>query len=280
MFYAETKYHLFSITDIIAKVSKVNLGYMASGAPFNRRNFVEHEAQLKQSAFKRKLMMDLGYKHLRMLNLPGDSFSNRLKGLSISLRTNFKKAPNLVLSYTPYFQGNNHPDTLFRTNNQFSLFTSILTYSVKGNNSNHTISASYTNAKTEFFQLNNRIVSTRLFSGMYIINIQKMTISSTFQINRVMPRIDTVNFNSYRVDVSRSVNKKLNMGINSVLNKYQNNAFLFSTGFQANATLKNKIIIQTNLSVGKIYEMYEISDLFTFMGKLNVIYPLDYKAKD
>jgi hypothetical protein len=95
-----------------------------------------------------------------------------------------------------------------------------------------------------------------------------------------MPRIDTVNFNSYRVDVSRSVNKKLNMGINSVLNKYQNNAFLFSTGFQANATLKNKIIIQTNLSVGKIYEMYEISDLFTFMGKLNVIYPLDYKAKD
>lgn len=279
MYVVESKYKLFKNTDVIGKITRVNLGYNAFGAPFNRRNFLEHDVALKHVAFKRKLLLDLGYKNLQMLNLPGDSITNKSKGFSLNLRTNFKKLPNVILNYSPYYQGNNHPDTLFRTNNQYSLFTSTVFYSFKTKEVNHTFSFSFTNAKTEFFQMNNRVVQTKLGTGMYIVAIKKLTISTTFQMNRVNPGIDTVNYNSYRININRTLNEKYSIGLQTMYNKFQNEAYLYTCGIQFNATFKNQIVLQSMLSAGRINQLYNIDDLKTFFGRINVVYPLNYKVR-
>jgi len=279
MYVVESKYKLFKNTDVIGKITRVNLGYNAFGAPFNRRNFLEHDVALKQVAFKRKLLLDLGYKNLQMLNLPGDSITNKSKGFSFNLRTNLKKLPNLILNYSPYFQGNNHPDTLFRTNNQYSLFTSTVFYSFKTKLVSHTVSASFTNAKTEFFQLNNRIVQTRLGTGMYIVTIKKLSVAATFQVNRVNPGIDTVNYNSYRLNITQKLNEKYSIGLQTMYNRFQNNSYLYTGGIQFNATFKNNIVLQSIVSGGRIHELYAISDQNTFFGRINVVYPLNYKVR-
>src|SRR5690606_20919711 len=100
---------------------QVGAGFRAVGSPFLSVNFREYEMKYQHVLFKGRIKAEANYEELRD-NISGFNINtNRMKGYGLKLSTSFAKLPNIIFSHAPYQQGNNHPDSLYRTNNQFSI---------------------------------------------------------------------------------------------------------------------------------------------------------------
>ncbi len=89
-------------TTITFNIKYIGSSYTSLGVPFLRNDYHEEEIKVSQSAFKKKLRIDVSYKENRdnISNLK--SHKTTMRGASFSLRSNFTKYPNLLFSYIPF----------------------------------------------------------------------------------------------------------------------------------------------------------------------------------
>ena len=116
-------------TTIEASYKRINPAFKSLGNPFMRTNIREYEINAEQKFWKNRIRTSVFYKNNQDNVMETNRTTNNMKGYGFKLETKFKKYPNLFVMHSPYQQGNNHPDSFLRTQNNFSLTTATVTYS-------------------------------------------------------------------------------------------------------------------------------------------------------
>ena len=221
---------LDEFTEIQADYDQKNLGFNSLGNPFHRRDYRSMDVQLKRKFLKNKIHTSIQYKNFTN-NLSNTSPStNTLKGFGYSAYSSFRKAPNFQITHLPFEQGNNHGDTLFRTNNRLSTTIAGVTYRKTYRTKRFNWMATYTRSAVEYFQLGNQLTETRIIAANQTMETPMFVLTTGVTTSRVLPGVDTLNFN----------------GVNALLTyKYRKHRFSASTRIKR--SLANGSMVQGSL---------------------------------
>jgi hypothetical protein len=256
-------------TKLQVEARQVGAAFRSLGNPFLRRNFREIDAKLEQSFYKKQILLQGNYKEMRDNILELNQSTNRLKGWGIKLQTSFEKLPNITLSHSPYQQGNNHPDSLYRTNNQFSITMAMLTYKKRFKGFNWQIMGCATRSAMEI-------------SGRRPVSYQMLTVTNMFQIgmrhtlmtnymsNATLPGIDSLNSNSWQFNYNYMAKKGFSIGSIGEYTKYQNQSFKCGGGLTANANLMKNLTLSALIRYDKINGLWRLENQDVFTGRMIV----------
>ena len=188
-----------------------------------------------------------------------------MSGYGITARSNFKKPVNFQFQHTPYQQGNNNPDSLFRTDNQLAVTSVNVIYNKILKSNVLTSVLTYVNSTIEYNngeqQVNNRMyLSSTNFSS------KKINLNATFSRNTTGPSIDTLNFWGVRFGVSQKNGKRVNYAINSFYDGFDSGAVRHRSTLQARFNLLPKLETTLSGEYGQIADLYGIDqkDIFGF----------------
>lgn len=223
-FRVEGGYLITENLEFQTKIQKVNPGFRTLGNPFMRTGFFERDFSLKGKFLKNKIATQVFYK-VNNDNLANEnSATNRMSGYGVMLQTNFSsKYPNLSVYHSPYQHGNNHPDSLLRSFNQFSVTNATLTYSRKIKKAFMVSSLSFSQSVMSLDHLGKTgMRSVVLNTGMTFA--QGMQTNFLWQANTTNPGIDTLNANLFSATISKNINSKFTTGIESHITSFKNGA--------------------------------------------------------
>lgn len=251
----------------------VGPGFRSLGAPYARTNFDERDIALKCKFFKNKLAINGFYKTNRQDPLhyaPGDY---KMSGFGINLRTAFRKYPNLYLSYSPFEQGNNSPDTLLRSNNRFSIMTGGLSYSYTLKKVNSFTNFLFTRSHTEFIQLQNRIGDQYLYSLSQSFRFErKLTLNLLYTASRTAPSVDSLNNDRIGSTLLLVVSPRLSASIQYDGSFYKNGSRMQQGGLRFDLTLKKNVLINLKFNAGKLDGLYGLAKIFRYEGLFGIEY--------
>ena len=252
-------------------VRQTGAAFRTVGNPFLRRNFREMEVKYEQQFLKKRLKFSGFYKEMRDNLIELNKATNRMKGYGLRLSTSFEKYPNITLGYSPYQQGNNHPDSLYRTNNQFSVTNAILTYkkSYKG------ISwAGLVNYTRSAMELSGRgTVAYRHVSTIHTLQIgQRQTAILSYLSNVTMPFVDSLNSNSYQASHMYKLSKTFSAGVIGEYTAYKNDAFRAGGGIQLNMLALRSLSITLQTRYDRVDKLWQLQDADVFTGKMIVMW--------
>jgi len=223
-FWVEGKYKLLENLEIQGKVQRVNPGFKSVGNPFMRVGFFERDFSLKGNFLKNKITSQIFYK-MNSDNLANENSStNKMSGYGIMLQTNLnKKYPNISVYHSPYQHGNNHPDSLLRSFNQFSITNLTLTYSKKIKKVFLVTSTSFSQSVMSLDNLGKTGMRSVILnsSATFAKGLQTMFV---WQSNTTNPGIDTLNANLVSLTVSQNINPRFTAGVESHLTWFKNEA--------------------------------------------------------
>lgn len=269
--------YLLKTTHILNKFSKVEIqmkqvgiGFKSIGNPFLRKNYREIESKFETQFFKQKLKVTASYKEMRDNLVAVSEAINRIKGYGLKISTSFDKYPNLTLSYSPYQQGNNNPDSLYRTNNQFSLTNAIVSYKRKIKTCNWISLFSYTNSSIEIG--NNNKVRNQMLNLVNTIQIGKKHTSVINAMKSITaPFVDSLNSTSFQVTHSYMANK---MGISALFEhtSFKNGALKIGGGLQLNTNIFKKIGISVVAKYDRIHKLWNYENSNVFTGKMVLVW--------
>jgi hypothetical protein len=196
-----------------------------------------------------------------------------MSGYGIAARSNFRKPFNFQFQYTPYQQGNNNPDTFFRTDNQLAVTSLNVIYNKVLKSNVLTSVLTYVNSTIEYNngeqQVNNRMyLSSTNFSS------KKININTTISRNTTGPSIDTLNFWGVRFGLSQKNGKKVNYAINSFYDKFDAGAIRHRSTVQARFKILPKIETTLSGEYGQINDLYGIDQKYIFGFRLLLKYQL------
>ncbi len=250
----------------------VGPGYRSLGAPYSRTNFEEREIALKWKAFKNKLSLNGFYKTNRTDPLNYWEGTYKMSGFGLNARTNLKKYPNLFLSYSPFEQGNNSPDTLFRSNNKFSILTAGLSYRYKIKKVILFSNALFTRSHTEFIQLQNRIGNQYNFTFSQSVQFSKINITGLYTLSRTNPSVDSLN--NYRLGSNflYTISDKIQIGGQYNGGFYQNGSYIQQGGALINYRPRNAFLINLKSNYGKLKGLYGVDEMTRYDVMVGVEY--------
>lgn len=265
------KYLLHKNIELSTARRQFNPGYRSLGAPFLRQNFIEMEYRFKTKLFKRKLRLSGFYKDLRDNSLNIHRVTNKTNGYGFTLHTKIPKWPDLMVSYSPYQQGNNNPDTLYRSNNQFSTLTSslIYNYSIKQMKGIHI--SSYTRSEIEYFQLRNQKIATEFVNVANNFIWKKHTLLTNFSHAYTFPGVDTVNFSSVQLTYDYRHSGKATLGGMSRIIQYKNGAYQRSMEIHFRHQMTKKMTANFSLTNGSINNLYGLKQKDFYSGQVSFI---------
>lgn len=263
-----------SVSDNIkieAQVKQTGAAFRTVGNPFLRRNFREMEYKYDQQLFKKKVKVAAFYKEMRDNLVELNKATNRMKGYGLKLSTNFEKYPNLTLSYSPYQQGNNHPDSAYRTNNQFSVTNAMLTYKKRFKTVNWNGLLSYTNSAMQLNDLGT--VSYKLINTVHTFQIGNRNTSIISYLNNITaPFVDSLNSNSIQFSHNYLAKKGLVIGVIGEQTQYKNGAFKSGGGMQMTATLFKNFNLSLITRYDRINKLWRLDNANVFTGKLILVW--------
>ena len=267
------KFRLHRSTEALFDVSQVNPGYVSLGNPYLRSNFRESQAKLKGKLFKGRVRSIISYKHF-MDNLDGVlPTTNTMKGYGISIQGQVSKELSLFAQYSPYQQGNNNPDTLFRTDNQLSVSTATLIYLKKLTNGTLTSNLMYVNSDIDYNNGEHRVNNSMLQFGLNIAT-RKIQLGIAMYRNQTGPVVDTLNFSGARFTSSILFKKGLKLGLNSMLDVYDQGAMRQMSSLRFSFRPHQKIQINIIADYGIINGLFELEDQKIWAGKAMLSYQL------
>lgn len=256
-----------------ASIRQTGAGFRTVGNPFLRRNFREAQFNYEQQMLKNRIKLTAFYKEMRDNLSETNIATNRMKGYGLKLSTAFEKYPNLMLSYSPYQQGNNHPDSLYRTNNQFAVTTAMLTYKKQYKTLQWNMILNYTRSAMQISGRGN--VAYQLYSAVNTLQIgQRHTFVTTCLANITTPFVDSLNSRSVQVMHNYLATKKLSLGWTGEYTRYLNGALKAGGGLQATANLMRNLSVGLVARYDKIHHLWRLADADVFTGKLVVVWVL------
>jgi hypothetical protein len=223
------------------------------GNPFMRTNFREQQAKFKMSLLRQQLNVAASYKTFRDNPLLLSEITNRTSGYGISMSTRFKnrRLPNFNASVTPYEQGNNHPDSLFRINSKFSIVNAGMNY--------------YTGrSRLKYFILINGSQSKMAFNDSFSSRIQCLNANQEFAIGkylsignsatvvRTWPMVDSIQMDVFQGRIAFRAVSGNQVLLNLQYSQYLNGAY--RKGVSLSSTIMIKKTFRLTLRSG--YDLY------------------------
>lgn len=250
-----------------AEVKQTGAGFRTVGNPFLRRNFRELELKYEQQLFKKKIKVSAFYKEMRDNLLEVNLATNRLKGYGVKLSTSFVKVPNLTLSYSPYQQGNNHPDSLYRTNNQFSILSAIITYKKRWKTLQWNSFCNFTRSAMEIS--GRGTVAYQIIGTMQTFQIgQRHTILLSAMKNTTAPSVDTLNAKSFQFSYNFLSSKKLSFGCLGEHTKYNSGSFKSGGGIQTTLNLLKRFSMGFLIRYDRINGLWNLRNEDVYTGRV------------
>jgi hypothetical protein len=252
-----------------SQLRQTGAAFRTVGNPFLRRNFREVELKYEQKLFKKQIVISGNYKEMRDNLVEINSSTNRLKGYGLKLSTHFKKLPNIVLSHSPYQQGNNHPDSLYRTNNQFSITTAVLTYKKRFKRVNWVGLVNYTRSAMEIGV--NTPVAYEMMSSIHTFQIgQRHTSMLVYLRNTTAPFVDSLNSSSVQLSHNFIAKKGLILGCMSEYTVYKNEAFKLGGGLTINKNLIKNLSVNIAGRYDRINGIWNLQNADVLSGRMVV----------
>lgn len=250
---------------------QVGAAFRTIGNPFLRRNFRELESKVEQLFFKQKIKFSASYKEMRDNLNELNVTTNRIKGYGLKINTSFDKYPNLMLSYSPYIQGNNHPDSLYRTNNQFSITTATINYKKRYKIYNWVGLVNYTKSTMEIGEKGQ--VAYKNISTIHSIQAgQRHNMLLSFFRNITAPFVDSLNSNSVQICYNYLAKKGLSIGLQTDCLKYKNNAYKQGVGLVATSAILKNLSVSGIIRYDKIDGLWKLENKDVFTGKMVLVW--------
>ncbi len=250
---------------------QVGAAFRTIGNPFLRRNFRELESKVEQLFFKQKIKFLASYKEMRDNLNELNVTTNRIKGYGLKLNTSFDKYPNLMLSYSPYIQGNNHPDSLYRTNNQFSITTATINYKKRYKIYNWVGLVNYTRSTMEIGEKGQ--VAYKNISTTHSIQVgQRHNMLLSFFRNITAPFVDSLNSNSVQISYNYLAKKGLSIGLQTDCLEYKNNSYKQGVGIVATSTILKNLSISGIVRYDKIDGLWNLENKDVYTGKMVLVW--------
>jgi hypothetical protein len=240
-----------------ASYKRVSPEYITLGNPFLRNNFHELDVKAKLKLFKRKITFTSFYKKFEDNITDLSEVTNQMSGYGLALRSNFRKALNFSFNYTPYQQGNNSPDTLFRTDNQLAMTTANVIYNKKLKSSTLTTVLTYVNSQVDYND-GQVLVNNQMYLASVNWSNKKINFSSSFSRNLTGPTIDTLNFYGARIGLMQKGGDKVNFAISSFYDGFDYGGIRHRTTLQARFSLIPKLESTISAEMGQIIGLYGI----------------------
>ena len=258
-------------TKVEAQLKQTGAAFRTVGNPFLRRNFREAEFKYEQQLWKKRIKFSGFYKEMRDNLIELNQATNRLKGYGLKLSTAFEKYPNLTLSYSPYQQGNNHPDSAYRTNNQFSITTAMVTYKKRFKTVSWNGLLNWTRSAME---LNDKgTVAYRMLSTVHTMQLgQRHTSMFSYMSNITAPFVDSLNSNSIQVNHTYLAKKSLSIGMLGEHTVYKNGAYRTGAGLQVSTTLMKNFTLSILTRYDRINKLWRLQDADVFTGRVVMVW--------
>jgi hypothetical protein len=258
-------------TKIELQVKQTGAAFRTVGNPFLRRNFREGEFKFEQQLFKKRVKVSGFYKEMRDNLVELNAATNRLKGYGLKLSTAFEKYPNITASYSPYQQGNNHPDSLYRTNNQFSITTAMITYKKRFRTLNWNGLVNYTRSAMEINDAGT--VAYKMISTVHTLQIgQRHTSIISYMSNVTAPFVDSLNSNSIQLSHTYLAKRSLSAGLIGEYTVYKNDAFRAGGGLQVTTALLKNFTLSLVTRYDRINKLWQLQDADVFTGKMILVW--------
>ncbi|MES2618098.1 MAG: hypothetical protein V4613_09470 [Bacteroidota bacterium] len=254
-----------------ASIKQTGAAFHTVGNPFLRRNFREAEFKYEQQFFKKKVKFSGFYKEMRDNLIELNKATNRMKGYGLKLSTVFEKYPNLSLGYSPYQQGNNHPDSIYRTNNQFSITTAILTYKKRYKSVNWIGLMSYTRSAMQIGNLGTVGYELRTMVNTLQLGKRHTSIISCMQ-NITAPFVDSLNSNSIQANHTYLAGRKLALTFLGEQTQYKNGAFKTGGGLQVTSQLFRNFTLSVLTRYDKIHRLWNLENADVFTGRVVMVW--------
>ncbi len=245
------------------------------GNPFIRNQYLENSLKIKVVGFESQLLGTIFYKEYSSLSLPTSSnqYSFQNKGYGISLQSKFKRKelPNMVISYSPFEQGNNHPDTLLRVNSRSNLFNTGIFWNWANKTTRLSIQSYYSQSQL--------LISDTIINNFQSFNFQfnishKKGLQSTMMANSTFttPGIDSLQMKGCQINLGKT-SPLYQWWISGKYFLQQNGAFRRGTQISVSSKLSRKT--RTTLAVGfdeyyKVWGLQYLQPAFTANVKLNI----------
>lgn len=272
-FETEWEYKIHKSVTLKTIYQRVNPEYISLGNPFLRTNYHELDIKMKSRLFKRKITLTSFYKKFEdNITHIGES-TNQMSGYGVTIRSNFKKALNFQLQHSPYQQGNNSPDTLFRTDNQMEVTSASIIYNKQFKTSTLISILTYVNSTVDY---NNGqlLVDNSMYMNSTTWSSKKVSFTGSLSRNITGPVVDTLNFWGVRLGVNQTSGKKVNFSLNSFYDQFDEGAVRHRSILQARFNLLPKLETALNGEYGRIEGLYGIESKDVFGCRVLLKYVL------
>ena len=236
------------------------------GNPFMRVNFIEHIAKTKFAFYKNQINASVFYKTTRDNPLRISEVTNISSGYGLSLNTHFKnkKLPNFMASLSPYEQGNNHPDSLFRINSKFSILTAGMTYR-KGKRTKYFLMVYGSQSRMQFTDTFFAIVRTLSVSQDLSIG-KKLTVGMGSTFTRTFPSVDSTQANIHQARINYKIGKSTSISLNGFSSQFLNGAYRRGGSLSVSAPTGKHLKISIKAGYDHYYKLWGVDNKEAFWG--------------
>lgn len=240
--------------------------YKNLGNPFMRVNFIEHIAKTKFAFYKNQINASVFYKTTRDNPLRISEVTNISSGYGLSLNTHFKnkKLPNFMASVSPYEQGNNHPDSLFRVNSKFSIITAGMTYRT-GKKSKYFVMVYGSQSRMQFTDTFFAIVRTLSVSQDLSIG-KKLTVGMGSTFTRTFPSVDSTQANIHQARIAYKIGKSTSISLNGFSSQFLNGAYRKGGSFTVSSPTGKHLKISIKAGYDHYYKLWGVDNKEAFWG--------------
>jgi hypothetical protein len=269
----EAKWKITSTSQIIGSFDQKNQNFKSLGSPFLRNDYRAIDFSVIQKTFNNKLVFSGFYKHFVGNVSKLSENTNKLSGLGAILQSNFKKRPNIIVSYTPFEQSNNHQDSLLRTNNKFRSLNAQVTNQKSIDKHLFYSVISYNLALVEYQESNFQQSNTRSISFNQLYQNDKTRASLGYTSILTFPAIDSLSSNAFHGSIDYKL-RKLKIGAN-LQHKYtlSNGKQLSQALFIERQVLKS-LTIKLSSGYRFIDGIWGLNNTGIFYGTMNVRFEL------
>jgi hypothetical protein len=267
----EAKYRLDAKSKFKMDGKRIYPGFINLSNPYMRNGYDEYKFNLDRKIFKRKIHTSIFYKHFSDNITRIQRSTNTMKGYGVSIRSSFKKGPNFYLQHAPYEQGNNHPDSIFRTNNQLSVSTAGITFFKQQERRKWSFLSNVTRSQIDF---NNG--DAPIENVFYNAMVQSISSSNSFSFNgyrnQSKPKVDSLNYMGLRVELSLTLSKKIAISSSFFWDQYDSHDFRYNWINTLKSNLWKSLNIQSSFGIGLIDGLYGLERKSIYSGRLMMVY--------
>ena len=258
----------------------IGLNFRNYGNPFMIKGLLQNQFKLKSNLFHQNVNVSIFYNYVELIQINETAFPMLSKGVGLSIKSQFKnkKTPNFTLNYTPFEQGNNHPDSMFRIFTKTAVYAASVFQNIR-------ISKNWTCLYQGMYMKNQVIMNAAYqFNNTNInLNLQLQSregILLNFSIinSTTAPKIDSLQSITYMGSIMLG-KEKLKFGVNVLQTQYLNGGQRVSVNGTCQFEVNRLQFFNLNLSYEYINQIWGLYSKYIYAINLKYIYKLDFAIK-